>query len=274
MLINGQIQNSLPVSDRAVQYGDGLFETVKIRGRTPVFWDRHLIRLKQSCARLRLPCDFQLLESEVHQMLDSIDSDHQNSILKIIVSRGSGGRGYTPPATPSVTRIVQLHSFPAGYEKHAIDGVRTLQCRHPLSKNNALAGMKHLNRLDQVIASMELTDDAEEGLMGDGSGLLIEGIKTNVFLIHDGRIITPALTESGVAGIMREVLLEHFATMAIAVEIRQVRFTELCEASELFVCNSVLGVWPVVSMTRESDILHFPIGPVTRKAQELLSGNF
>jgi len=275
MLVNGQTQNFLPISDRAVQYGDGLFETVKIKAGTPLYWDRHLARLRTSCERLKIPCDFQLLEAEVGQVLSSIESHSQNShILKVIVTRGSGGRGYAPPPIVSATRIVQLHSFPDSYARNAIDGIRAQQCRHPVSRNSALAGMKHLNRLDQVMASTELSDSVAEGLMCDDEKHLIEGIKTNIFMVFERKVVTPALTEAGVAGIMREVLLEYLFNQGRPVEERPVHIGELGSASELFVCNSVLGVWPVIALTNTGDGLSFPIGPLTREVQGLLSDNF
>lgn len=275
MLVNGLPQNFLPIGDRAVQYGDGLFETVKIKAGTPLYWDRHLTRLRASCERLQIPCDFQLLEAEVSQVLSSIENHDQGShILKIIVTRGPGGRGYAPPPIVSATRIMQLHSFPDGYARNATDGIQAQRCHHPVSRNRALAGVKHLNRLDQVMASMELTENAAEGLMCDDTEHLIEGIKTNVFLVFEGRIATPALTEAGIAGIMRDVALEHFSSQGRPVDVRPIHIGELNNASELFVCNSVLGVWPVVALTNTDSGLSFPIGPVTRELQGLLSDNF
>ncbi len=275
MLVNGQAQNFLPVSDRAVQYGDGLFETIKIKGRTPLFWDRHLTRLKTSCEKLQIPCDFMLLEAEVDQVLNSLESHDQGShILKVIVTRGSGGRGYNPPSSVSATRIVQMHGFPDGYARNATNGIQAQLCRHPVSRNSALAGVKHLNRLDQVMASMELNESTAEGLMCDDTKHLIEGIKTNVFVVLEGRITTPALTEAGIAGILRDVVLEYFANQGRPVDVRPIHVGELSGASELFVCNSVLGVWPVRALSNAGAILSFPIGPLTREVQGLLSDNF
>jgi 4-amino-4-deoxychorismate lyase len=275
MLINGLDQDFLPVSDRAVQYGDGLFETIKVVGQTPQHWDRHVSRLKGSCDKLRIPCDLELLETEVNQLLSSRSGACASTvILKIIITRGSGGRGYAPAANSVASRIVQLHNFPDGYDSNASQGIHVILCRHPLSRNSALAGIKHLNRLDQVIASMELTAASAEGLMCDDNGHLIEGIKTNVFFVRGGRVITPALTEAGVAGVMREVILEQFADRDIPVEVRQVCFDELRDASEIWVCNSVLGVWPVISVALEKENLNFPIGPATLQAQSILRNSF
>ncbi len=275
MLVNGQTQNFLPIGDRAVHYGDGLFETVKIKARTPLFWDRHIARLRTSCQRLQIPCDFRLLEAEVSEVLNSLENhDQRCHILKLIVTRGSGGRGYNPPSIVSATRIVQLHSFPDGYARNAVDGIQAQLCRHPVSRNSVLAGMKHLNRLDQVMASMELNEGIAEGLMCDDAGHLIEGIKTNVFLTIGGKIITPALTEAGIAGILRDVVLEYFSEKGNPVDVRPVHIGELSRASELFVCNSVLGIWPVVALTNADADLRFPVGPVTRELQVLLRDNF
>ena len=275
MLVNGQAQDFLPISDRAVHYGDGLFETVKIKARTPLFWDRHIARLRTSCQRLQIPCDFRLLEAEVSEVLNSLENhDQRCHILKLIVTRGSGGRGYNPPSIVSATRIVQLHSFPEGYANNAVNGIHAQLCRHPVSRNSMLAGMKHLNRLDQVMASMELSKSSDEGLMCDDTQHLIEGIKTNVFLILDGKISTPALTEAGIAGILRDVLLEYFYDQGKPVDVRQIHIGELKRASELFVCNSVLGIWPLIALSNAGADLSFPIGPVTREVQGFLSDNF
>ena len=275
MLVNGQAQNFLPIGDRAVQYGDGLFETIKVKGRTPLFWNRHLARLKTSCEKLQIPCDFTLLEAEVNQVLNSLENHDQGShILKLIVTRGSGGRGYNPPSCVSPTRIVQLHGFPDGYARNAVDGIQAQLCRHPVSRNSALAGMKHLNRLDQVMASMELNESAAEGLMCDDTKHLIEGIKTNVFLILEGKITTPALTEAGIAGILRDVVLEYFSHQGRPVDVRPIHLDELSRASELFVCNSVLGIWPVRALSNAGADMNFPIGPLTREVQDMLSDYF
>lgn len=264
MLVNGRSGNCLPLADRAIHYGDGAFETVLVHDSTPRLWRRHLERLKSSCALLRIPCDFTALENEVQLIL----APHRGpGILKIIVSRGQGGRGYTPPEHPETTRILQMHTLPSGYDEHATHGIEVLRCQHPLSSNPVLAGHKHLNRLDQVMASLELESRHAEGLMCDSDDNLIEGIKSNVFVVIDNKIVTPDLTFAGVAGIMRAMLIELFASRATPAQVRPLKYSELVRASEVFVCNSVFGVWPVVRVNTTGSELNFKIGKTTRSTQ-------
>ena len=272
MLVNGQLQHHLPVLDRAVQYGDGAFETVLIRNATPVFWQAHLARLSLACDRLKILLDNTLLEQEVPRLLAdsslfSNDSD-PFGVLKIIVSRGAGGRGYGVAPGMSATRIVQFHPLPNAYERYGQEGVCVFKCAHPLSSNRALAGIKHLNRLDQVLASMELPPYAQEGLMCDDAGKLIEGIKSNVFLYRKGQWLTPSLTSAGVAGVMRAQIIAYCEKNDPSnLIVQEIDLETLQSASEVFVCNSVFGIWPVTSVHWEGSMLEFAIGQNTRLLQ-------
>lgn len=263
MLVNGQHQESLPATDRATHYGDGAFETILIRAGSPVFLSWHLQRLQHASQRLKIPLDLPALQAEMTRLLT--EQNPQTGVLKILLSRGSGGRGYMPPEHPLPTRMLQLHPLPEEYARHAAEGIHVTRCKHPLSVNPALAGLKHLNRLDQVMASLELPADAQEGLMCDPDGTLIEGIKSNVF-IHDGRQwLTPDLHTCGVNGIMRQWLLQKAAPVQVTI----LREEALLAAKEVFVCNSVFGIWPVSSLQWDSHVRHFDIGAKTRHLQSL-----
>lgn len=264
MLVNGQVQNNLSLTDRALHYGDGVFETIRVRDGKPALWHQHLARLTHSCDRLEIPLAADQLEREVALLLSNSPDD---GILKIIVSRGSGGRGYMPPESPSPTRILQFHPLPAGYDSKASHGIRAMVCNHPISSNSALAGIKHLNRLDQVMASLELRNGADEGLMCDESGHLIEGIKSNVFMITQGRIITPDLISSGVAGIMRAVVIDLLRQMKMQLEVRTIVLPELRSVNEVFVCNSVIGIWPVTCIEWGGEELRFTTDETSRAIQ-------
>lgn len=268
MLVNGQVQNHVSASDRALHYGDGVFETILVRDRKPVFWQQHIARLTLSCNRLKIALSIDELEQEVARLLGDSPS---HGILKIIVSRGCGGRGYAPPDSPSTVRILQFHPMPTDHAHKAINGIRAMVCKHPVSSNSALSGMKHLNRIDQVMASMELTNDVDEGLMCNESGHLIEGIRSNVFLVVESRIITPDLTSSGVAGIMRAVVIDLLRRMKIPVTVRKIKLTEIRKASEIFVCNSVFGIWPVTCIDWEGEKLQFQTEETARTIQSHLS---
>lgn len=269
MLVNGQQQNLLPVADRAVQYGDGAFETILVRDHQPVFWQRHLDRLLAACQTLQIPADLSPLRAEV----DTLIAAHgATGVLKIIISRGAGGRGYGAPESPEPTRIVQIHPLPHDYQQHSREGIRVFKCKHSLSSNPALAGLKHLNRLDQVLASLELPHHFQEGLMCDGTGNLIEGIKSNVFMVIDGVLFTPELSHCGVAGVMRAAIIARCKTNAsLNVAERILGLENLESASEVFVCNSILGIWPVTQIQWNHAVLNFEIGAITQRLQALMS---
>lgn len=269
MLVNGQHQNLLAVADRAVQYGDGAFETILVRGHKPVHWQQHLERLRATCEILQIPADLSPLRAEAESL---IASHGASGILKIIISRGAGGRGYAVPESPAPTRIVQIHGLPQDYLQHAREGIRVFKCKHPLSLNPALAGLKHLNRLDQVMASLELPAQFQEGLMCNAAGDLIEGIKSNVFMVIDGVLLTPELSQCGIAGVMRaEIMAQCKEYSSLNVAQRQLGLEDLESASEVFLCNSVMGIWPVTQLQWNRATLNYKIGAITRRLQTLIS---
>ena len=267
MWINGQPGESIAATDRGLHYGDGLFETVLIQKGQAILLDQHLQRLQQGCAILRLEYPRQLNE-EIQQFLSSRQT--ATAVLKIILSRGSGGRGYKPPAAPDPVRILQLHPLPANIAHNTQHGISVILCQHPISTNPRLAGLKHLNRLDQVLASMELPHGIDEGLMLDESGVLIEGIRSNIFLASADKLYTPDLSRSGVAGIMRTWIIKRFARQQIKVEVDRISRGQLEKITEMFICNSVFGIWPVTHLVLADKMVNLPCGPFTRQAQQYL----
>lgn len=271
MLVNGQRKEHLGLSDRAVHYGDGLFETALVRHSQPLLWNEHLQRLEQGAKALKIPCNIALIQEEAQRFLSTQDS---TGILKFILTRGEGGRGYTPPISPDPTRIFQFHPIPENYEINSLNGVATKLCLHPLSINPALAGIKHLNRLDQVMASLEMSPEFVEGLMCDPEGNLIEGIKSNVFIIENGTILTPDLARCGIAGVMRAKIIQIARASGIDVQIAQISQARALQAQELFVCNSVMGIWPIITIQGPSSTRSYPIGSVTRALISALDDAF
>ncbi len=242
-LIDGVPAASLPVTDRAIHYGDGLFETIAVRNGHPEFWVEHMRRLRQGCERLGFAApDPALLKSEAGQLLNG----GETAVLKIVVTRGSGGRGYRPPVRPVPRRILSLHPWPEWPESYAIEGIEARLCSTPLGCNPRLAGIKHLNRLEQVLAREEWDDtEIAEGIMLDGSGRLVEGTMSNLFLVRDGRLLTPDLSRCGVAGIMREKVMERARYLGIGCEIASLEPQDLQRAEAVFLTNTLIGVWPV-----------------------------
>jgi 4-amino-4-deoxychorismate lyase len=268
MWINGQPGENIAATDRGLLYGDGLFETLLVQNGRVILLEQHLQRLKQGCAVLGLAYPL-ALHAELDRFLES--SATPNAVLKIILTRGSGGRGYKPPTAAEPVRVLQLHPVPADIALKSRVGIIAMMCRHPISSNSRLAGLKHLNRLDQVLGSMELPDNVEEGLMSDDTGAVIEGTRSNLFLVRAGQLHTPDLSQAGVRGILRSWLIDRFATQHIDVQIDRISCEELENASEMFICNSVLGVWPITQLILPYKVMKLPCGPFTRQAQQFLS---
>jgi len=265
VLINGQPSTVIAVSDRGFQYGDGLFETILIRDNKPVFLAEHLQRLMQGCQTLGIPLPGQqILWDEAHQL--SCQSAG-SAVLKITVTRGSGGRGYKQPETINPTRVLSLHPLPEYPADYADKGIKARFCLTRLGLNPALAGIKHLNRLEQVMARAEWQEtDIQEGIMLGYDGYVREGTMTNIFLVKKQTLVTPDLSQAGVAGIIRRLLLssEH----GINASVTAVSPLDLRNADEIFVCNSIVGIWPVAQLEQWS----FPVGPITRQIQTWLKG--
>ncbi len=260
-LLNGHDNNSLPISDRGLHYGDGLFETLEILQGQPLFLSQHLKRLQLGCHRLKIPAfDTQLLSQEAIRLC----ADHDRGVLKIIVTRGSGGRGYRQPESVDATRIMGVYPYPAYPQDYAEIGVALTFCQHPVSINPVLAGIKHLNRLDQVMARSEWQDECfQEGIMSDSQGNLVEGTMSNLFWLRDQTVYTPSLTQAGIDGIVRQWLISYLQANAIAVEVGHYTAEHLSNANEVWVTNSVIGIWPVRAIMDQDLIL----GPFTRQLQ-------
>ena len=260
--VDGRPSEQLSVQDRGLAYGDGLFETIAVRGGTPTLLDRHLARLADGCARLRLPLDATQLRGE----LLTFSRQLGDGVVKLILTRGDGLRGYAPPKPVRVRRILQGGPRPAYPSQHAELGVRLFPCATRLAGQPLLAGLKHLNRLEQVLARSEWQDpEHAEGLMLDGAGRVIEGVFSNLFLISHGALLTPDLSRCGVAGVMRAELMAQAEKAGISCMVRDIDLDELLGADEVFLCNSLYGVWPVRALGQRD----WSIGPLTRKLQAI-----
>jgi len=261
--VDGRPATDLPLSDRGLAYGDGLFETIAVRGGRAKLLPRHLARLGEGAQRLSIDLDLPALEAELLAFFAELGE----GVAKLMVTRGDGLRGYAPPQPSSPRRILLGNPLPSYPASNAEQGVRLFPCVTRLAEQPLLAGLKHLNRLEQVLARGEWQDAAfAEGLMRDVSGRVIEGVFSNLFLVKDGVLLTAELSRCGVAGVMRAEVLEQAACQGIACEVRDILFDELLTADEVFVCNSLYGIWPV----RELAASVWPAGPLTRKLQALI----
>lgn len=266
-LINGQTSESLSVHDRGLHYGDGLFETLAVQDGTPLCWDKHYQRLARGCERLQLDCPPpDLLFGEGRQLV----GNSPLVVLKVIITRGEGGRGYRFPETGTpVTRILGVFPWPDHPQTNRTKGVTLRMCRTRLGKNPVMAGMKHLNRLEQVLARSEWDNpDVAEGIMQDTDDNIIEGTMSNIFIINGNKLLTPDLTHCGIAGVVRECILALAPDIGFKTKIKNVSEADLYTAGEIFVCNSVIGLWPVSAIEGHK----FTPGPGTgRIHNELVS---
>jgi 4-amino-4-deoxychorismate lyase len=260
-LVNGQEQDAIDLADRGLQFGDGLFETLCVRAGQARYWERHMARLQAGCARLGLPPpDLQRLHFEVGHLI----RQQPHGVAKILLTRGVGGRGYSPPEEVEVNRIVRYLPRPP----IPVEGLRLARCTTTLGRNPRLAGIKHLNRLEQVLASRELAAlEADEGLLADSDGLVIEGTRSNLFLVRDGIVSTPDLGQCGVAGILRSALIDTCAREGIACDIRALNWSDLEEADEMFMTNSLMGIQPVTRWEGRE----LRTGALTRQLQQLIT---
>lgn len=266
-LINGKPGSGIDVLDRGLQYGDGLFETLAVKQGNPLLWERHMNRLLEGCRRLRLPmADPSLLRTEAEALCDGAT----RAVLKIVLTRGTGARGYRIEPGAAGTRILTLAAaadYPVHYYR---DGITVRLCETRLGCNPALAGIKHLNRLEQVLARAEW-DDARtaEGLMRDAHGHVVEGTMSNLFLVRNGVLVVPRLETCGVAGVMHGYIVDWAQDNGLTVEERSLIPADVKTADEVFLCNSLIGVWPVCRF--EEAVLQ--PGPLTARIIAAIGAN-
>jgi 4-amino-4-deoxychorismate lyase len=251
ILINGIAAEYVSATDRGLHYGDGLFETIACTGAHPVFIEQHLERMQQGAQRLDIPFpDRQLLLQDINVLLANRSS--ANSVIKLILTRGQGQRGYRYDRQQIPTRLCMLSDLPDHVAHWQLLGLKACFCKTRASINPQLAGIKSLNRLENVLASNELGNDYDEGFLADSDGNVIEGTMTNLFAVQDGVLVTPDLSRSGIHGVMREHILDIARNADIKVETRPLTPHELMQAEEIFVSNSVIGLCVVKQLEQQS----------------------
>lgn len=241
--INGQQHDALAPSDRGLQFGDGCFTTARVvEGQIDLLpW--HLERMQQAAQRLLLPAvDWPSLEREMRRAAESIPL----GVVKAILTRGSGGRGYSPHGCGHPTRIVSRSAYPTHYQQWREQGVNLALSPVQLARNPLLAGLKHLNRLEQVLIRAHLDQtDAHEALVLDTSGMLVECCAANLFWRKGKSVFTPRLDQAGVAGLMRRRVIELLAGSEYGLHQVSEPLETLADADEVLVCNALMPLLPV-----------------------------
>lgn len=268
--IDGDFDGCLSDLDRGFAYGDGLFETARLeQGRLPL-WSLHRQRLLADAQRLQLSLDPEILAGHLNAVLAEVGRRKiRRGVLKVVVSRGQGGRGYQPSPAVAATIVIRVHPFPSYPSRYWNDGVTAFVCEHRLGHNPRLSGIKHLNKLDYVLATLEWREtDCAEGILRDGEGQIIEACSRNLFAVKGHTLLTPSLHNAGVAGILRKRILEDYAgRLGLVAEESTVGLDQLLAADEILLGNSVTGVWPVKNLRDSAGLL--PLSGNTRVARQL-----
>ena len=265
-LVNGVHCDAVSVRDRGLMYGDGVFRTFPLRDGKPVLWPRQYAKLAHDCAVLRVNCP---PAAAFEQDLAEIGATSPHCVVKIIVTRGESARGYAMPPQAAPTRIVTASPSPAYPDEYRDQGVRVHLCRLRLARQPALAGIKHLNRLENVLGRAEWSDPAiAEGLMCDDTDdAVIGGTMSNLFLTRSGRLLTPDLTRCGVAGVTRGLVIDLAASHGIPLETAVVGIDDVLAADEMFLVNSVIGLWPITALDRRT----WQVGALTTQMRQWIN---
>lgn len=262
--LNGEPADSVSLMDRSFQYGDGCFTTMLTRKGQIQYWSKHIERMNACLDALYIPRpDW----NQVEQWLALAAKEDDKAGLKLHISRGQGGRGYSPTqvGTPNVT--ISAFPFPSHYEKWTETGIELGIAKTRLGHNPLLAGHKHNNRLEQVLVKAEMDQQTLlDGIVLDIADRVIETSMANLFWVKNDRIYTPDLSFAGVNGVMRRVVLQQAQDSGFECEIGHFHLDQVLSADEIFISNSVLGVAPIHTVSSTP----FNIGKITKRIQEMI----
>lgn len=242
-IINGGLNGPLSPLDRGLAYGDGVFRTLKVVNGVPEQWPMHYQKLVADCGAIGIVCPGADQLMSDFQQLFGVD---EIAAAKIIITRGDGARGYTPPAITAPMRLMIKSPLPKYPQSHYVEGVSLHVCEVRLVSQPKLAGVKHLNRLENVLARMEWSDPTiAEGVMLDTADNVIECTSANIFARFGDTLLTPDLSQCGIAGITRQRILEFASTFSLKTKIEAFDLLKLYTADEVIICNSIYGAWHV-----------------------------
>jgi 4-amino-4-deoxychorismate lyase len=239
--VNGKQQSDLAITERGLAYGDGIFTTAKVVNGEVVFLDKHIKRLIDGCKCLKIKV---ALTEKFIDYLKAVAINYPLAVLKVIITAGSGGRGYSRIGLSNNTTniIVMVSDFPNHYQTLALQGINLGDSEQQISISPMLSGLKHLNRLEQVLLRAELDERLEDDLVVTNYlGEVVEVTSSNLFYFLDGQLCTPDLSKSGVDGIIRQVIIAHYPQVRIC----QTRLEDLKKSQSMFICNSLMGIMPV-----------------------------
>jgi len=238
-LVNGIRQNHIEIQNRGIAYGDGLFTTAKVLNGSIEYLSAHIERLIFGCKKLGITPPS---KQELIKQLTSVAKDYSLAVLKVIITANSGGRGYARAKCNEHDLIIMIHDYPHHYDALANVGIKLGLSKQQMGINPMLAGLKHLNRLEQVLLKEELSIRAEDDLLvANINNEIIEATSANLFVLLKGKWHTPDVSQSGVNGIMRQAILQRFPDTII----KPLILDDIIQAQAMFICNCIMGIMPV-----------------------------
>lgn len=263
-LINGVADAAISPLDRGFAYGDGVFRTIRVKNGQTTAWLEHYAKLAEDSRRLGLACpEVTLWQEDIEQLF----ADQADGVIKLILTRGVSERGYAVGEHDNVTRVAIRSPLPNYPPQNADRGIRAHFCQTRLAHQPLLAGIKHLNRLENVLARQEWSDPSiSEGVMLDQAGLVVEGVMSNIFVRSGTILSTPDLHQCGVAGITRQRILDIAPGLGLTPIIASLTLDMLMEADEVLMCNSLYGVWQVVDFNGQT----WPVASLADRLRQVL----
>jgi len=276
--VNGKANSTVSIADRGFQFGHGCFETIVVSKRKPLLLDEHLNRLMRGLNALSIPQEDALgtsqntLEQEVFLFCENTELDH--FILKIVVTIGDGGRGYLNPEPISPNRVLSENPLPADLKTRRTSALSLTVSDAVLPDQPLLAGIKHCNRLEQILAKNSISKDYDDAILLNAQNKVIETTSSNFFIVKNKQILTPDLSKQGVAGVIREKILNQCAKQCgYDIEIANINLDDVLDADEVFLSNSVYGVQTVKQLNNKKYNSHAEDHLVSKKLQELCLEN-
>jgi len=248
-ILNGFLDRDISPLDRGFAYGDGVFRTMKIVNGLPLHWPQHYQKLVADCAVIGIVCpSAELLVDDIQHLF----TPDETAVAKITITRGEGERGYAVPAVTMPTRLVSKSKYPQYNPSNFTNGVHLRVCQTILSAQPKLAGIKHLNRLENIMARMEWQNDSTfDGILLNANGDVIECTMSNIFARFGNKLITPNLAQCGVAGITRQQILSVASVFDLSAMADTIPLSKLLSADEIIICNSLYGAFQVTQITHD-----------------------
>ncbi|WP_261833570.1 aminodeoxychorismate lyase [Vibrio ishigakensis] len=263
--INGVISDQIDATDRSFNYGDGGFTTIRTIDGKPEHWSLHVERMQDCLTLLQIP---QPNWKQVREWVETAAKSEGLGGVKLLVSRGSGGRGYSPQGINKPTIVISNFDYPSHYSFWQLEGIELGIAEHKLGINPLLAGRKHNNRLEQVLMKADMEQqDMPDGVVLDINNHIVETTMANLFWVKGNTLYSPSIEKAGVAGIARRLVMIDAQNMGLKVIIGEFELDHLLSADQVFITNAILGIAPVTKITHKS----FPIGIITRDLQERIN---